>query len=196
MDAESLAQIERIVSGAESRLRQEFGEKTEALGGSLRKEMGTQGSALRQELGEKMDALGGSLRKEISDKTDVVSATLRQEMGAQTEVLRKEMGAQGIALRQEMSEQGSALRQEIAEKFEAAERHSGVLHEDMLHRLDLVLEGFEGVRQGQAALRQTAERDSLELQALIKLSYRQLHERVESLEQRVQIIEKRLDRIN
>ena len=122
MDAESLAQIEQIVttavSGSEGRLRQEFGEKIETL--------------------------------------------------------------------------GISVRQELAEKFEEAERHSGVLFEEMGRRLDLVVEGFEGLRQGQTALRQIIEHESLELQSLMKLSYRQLQDRVETLEQRVQIIEKRL----
>jgi hypothetical protein len=100
-------------------------------------------------------------------------------------------GSEG-RLRQEMTTLGTSLRQELAEKFEEAERHSGVLFEEMGRRLDLVVEGFEGLRQGQAALRQTIEHESLELQSLMKLSYRQLQDRVETLEQRVQIIEKRL----
>jgi len=81
MDAESLAQIEQIVtgavSGAEGRLRQDFGEKTDALGGSLRKEFG-----------EKTDALAGSLRKEIGERTEALGASLRDEMQA----LREDLG--------------------------------------------------------------------------------------------------------
>ncbi|MCL5670541.1 MAG: hypothetical protein M1423_04480 [Acidobacteria bacterium] len=100
-------------------------------------------------------------------------------------------GSEG-RLRQEMTTLGTSLRQELAEKFEEAERHSGVLFEEMGRRLDLVVEGFEGLRQGQAALRQMIEHESLELQSLMKLSYRQLQDRVETLEQRVQVIEKRL----
>lgn len=97
---------------------------------------------------------------------------------------------------EQAAQQSEALHEEALrhtdEKFEEAERHSGVLFEEMGRRLDLVIEGFEGLRQGQAALRQMIEHESLELQSLIKLSYRQLQERVETLEQRVQIIEKRL----
>ena len=95
-----------------------------------------------------------------------------------------------------ISKETAMLRQEfdvkLSEKFEEAERHSGVLFEEMGRKLDLVVEGFEGLRQGQAALRQMIEHESLELQSLMKLSYRQLQDRVEALEQRVQIIEKRL----
>ena len=125
MDVESLAQIEQIVSRAEVRLRNDFGEKTEALG-----------TTLRQEIGEKTEKLG--------------------------------------------------------ERIEEVKRYSGVLYEDMSKKLDLVLEGFEGLRQGNAALRQMIQHESLEMQSLMKLSYRQLQERVESLEQRVQLIEKRV----
>ena len=64
--------------------------------------------------------------------------------------------------------------------------------QEALHKLDLLIEGIEDLRQGQAALRQEMAHESLELQSLIKLSYRQLQERVETLEQRVQLIEKRL----
>ena len=125
MDAESLAQIERIVIGTEGRLQ--------------------------QELHGKIDALETSFRKELGERTE--------KIGARVEEVRQ---------------------------------YSGVLHEDMNTKLGLVLEGFEGLRQGQAALRQMIVHESLEMQSLLKLSYRQLQERVETLEQRVQIIEKRV----
>ena len=95
-----------------------------------------------------------------------------------------------------ISKETATLRQEfevkLNEKFGEAERHSGVLFEEMGRRLDLVVEGFEGLREGQTALRQMIEHESLEMQSLMKLSYRQLQDRVETLEQRVQVIEKHL----
>ena len=95
-----------------------------------------------------------------------------------------------------ISKEAATLREDfevkLNEKFKEADRHSGVLFEEMGGRLDLVVEGFEGLRQGQAALRQMFEHESLEMQSLMKLSYRQLQERVETLEQRVHIIEKNL----
>lgn len=122
MDAESLAQIERIVttavSGAEGRLQKEFGKKTDALAASL--------------------------------------------------------------------------RQEFGEKFEEAKRHRGVLYEDVLHRIDLVVEGHQALHQRIDSLEGRMEHEFLETRALIQLSYRQLQDRVETLEQRVQLIEKRL----
>jgi hypothetical protein len=137
MDAESLAQIEQIVtttvSGAEGRLRQEFGEKT--------------------------DALAASLRQEFGEKTDALAASLGQEFG---------------------------------EKFEEAKRHSGVLHEDVLRRIDLVVEGHQALHQRIDGLEARMDHEFLETRALIQLSYRQLQQRVEILEEKVQAIEKRL----
>jgi hypothetical protein len=112
-------------------------------------------------------------------------AQIRQIVSGTEERLRNEMQALGPSLRQVFDEK-------MNEKFEEAERHSGVLFEEMGRRLDLVVEGFEGLRQGQTALRQMVEHESLEMQSLIKLSYRQLQDRVETLEQRVHIIEKNL----
>jgi polyhydroxyalkanoate synthesis regulator phasin len=171
MDAESLVQIEQIVitavNGAEGRLRQEFGEKTDALAGSLRKDFGERtdalGASLRQEIGEKTDALAGSLRKDFGERTDALGASLRQEVG-----------------------------EKLNEKFEEAERHSRVLFEEMGRRLDLVVEGHQALNQKIERLEAKMEHEFLEMRALIQLSYRQLQERVETLEQRVQFIEKRL----
>ena len=152
MDAESIAQIEQVVTaaigGAEGRLRQEFGEKIDAAIGGAEGRLG-------QEFGKKIDAAIG--------------------------------GAEG------------RLGQEFGEKIEEVKRHSGVLYEDVLRRIDLVVEGHQGLRQGLLALREQVkdldakiEHESLETRALIQLSYRQLQDRVDTLERRVQIIEKRI----
>jgi hypothetical protein len=156
MDAESLVQIEQIVttavSGAEGRLRREFGEKTDALAGSLRKEFG-----------ERTEALAASLRQEIGEKTETLAASIRQEFD-----------------------------EKLNGKFEEAERHSRVLFEEMGRRLDLIVEGHQALHQKIERLETKMEHEFLEMRALIQLSYRQLQERVETLEQRVQFIEKRL----
>jgi hypothetical protein len=99
-----------------------------------------------------------------------------------------------------ISKETATLRREfevkLNEKFEEAERHSGVLHEDVLRRIDLVVEGYQGLHQKienvEARLAARIEHEALETRALIQLSYRQLQDRVETLEQRVQIIEKHL----
>lgn len=108
-------------------------------------------------------------------------------------------GAEG-RLRQEFGEKTDALaaslRQEFGEKFEEARRHRGVLYEDVLHRIDLVVEGhqalFQKTENVEARLEGKIDHESLEMQSLMKLSYRQLQDRVETLEQRVQGIEKHL----
>jgi BMFP domain-containing protein YqiC len=86
----------------------------------------------------------------------------------------------------------SRLRQEVGEKVEEVKRHSGALYEEMLHRLDLVVEGHQALHQKIDKLEARMEHEFVETRALIELSYRQLQQRVETLEQRVQIIEKRL----
>jgi phosphate uptake regulator len=98
-------------------------------------------------------------------------------------------------LRDEMQ----ALREDLGEKIVAAERHAGALFEEALHRIDLVVEGHQGLNQKIERLETKIDRletrmehEFLEMRALIQLSYRQLQERVETLEQRVQFIEKRL----
>jgi len=98
-------------------------------------------------------------------------------------------------LRDEMQ----ALRGDLGEKIVAAERHAGALFEEALHRIDLVVEGHQGLNQKIERVETKIERletkmehEFLEMRALIQLSYRQLQERVETLEQRVQFIEKRL----
>ena len=123
-------------------------------------------------------------------------AQIEQIIGGAEGRLRNEMQALGTSLRQ-------AFEVKLNEKFEEAERHSGVLHEDVLHRLDLVVEGYQGLHEKIEKLEAKmedgfarTEREFLETRALIQLSYRQLQDRVETLEQRVQLIEKRLGLAN
>lgn len=133
MDAESLAQVEQIVttvlSSVEGRLRNE------------------------------MQALGASLQQEFDDKTETLATSLRQDMG---------------------------------EKTEEVKQHSGVLYEDFSHKIDLVVEGHQALHQRIDKLETSMEHEFLETRSFMQLSYRQLQERVETLEQRVQIIEKHL----
>lgn len=81
------------------------------------------------------------------------------------------------------------LRVEIAE----SKRHTGVLTEGFRHELQLVAEGF----QMYLDRRHTDDRAYLDEQfresrPSIQLSYGQIHERVERLEQRVHTIEQHL----
>lgn len=107
MDAESLAQIEQIV--------------TTAVGGTEER--------LRKEITDAVSLTEGRLRKEI---TSAVNGTEGR--------LRNEMQAASASLKQEFNER-------LNEKFEEAERHSGALFEEALHRIDLVVEGHQALFQ-------------------------------------------------
>lgn len=115
-------------------------------------------------------------------KTNALAASLRKKFGEKTDVL-------AISVRQEIGEHALIIRREVAEKFEEAERHSGVLHEDVLHRIDLVVEGYQALHQRIDGMEPRMEHEFVETRALIQLSYRQLQDRVETLEQRVWIID-------
>lgn len=112
-------------------------------------------------------------------------AQIEQIVGGAEGRLRKEVATLGTSLRREFDEK-------LTEGFKEAERHSGVLFEESLRRIDLVIEGIQFLREQILNLDAKIEHESLETRALIQLSYRQLQDRVETLEQRVQIIEKRL----
>lgn len=151
MDAESLAQIQRIVttavSDAEGRLRQEIGDKAGAVAASLRKEFGDQTGALadslRKEIGEKTGAVVASLRKEFRDQTGALGGSLRQEFGDKT------------------GELAASLREEFREGIEEVKRHSGVLYEDVLHKIDLVVEGHQALHQKSTGWRHAWSTNSL-----------------------------------
>lgn len=81
------------------------------------------------------------------------------------------------------------LRGEIAE----AKRHTGVLTEGIRHELQVVAEGFEmHLDRRHADDRTFLDEQFRETRALIQLSYGQIQERVERLEQRVRTIEQHL----
>lgn len=96
-------------------------------------------------------------------------------------------GAEG-RLRGEMQ----AFREDLGEKIEGAERHTGTLFEETLQRIDLVVEGHQALHQKIEAVEARIEHEALETRALMQLSYRQLQDRVQTLEQKVHLIEKRL----
>ena len=82
-----------------------------------------------------------------------------------------------------------ALRTDIVE----AKRHTGVLTEGLRHELQLVAEGFQmHLDRRHADDRAYLDEQFRETRALIQLSYGQIQERVERLEQRVRTIEQHL----
>ncbi|MGH9429692.1 MAG: hypothetical protein ACRD2L_25685 [Terriglobia bacterium] len=82
-----------------------------------------------------------------------------------------------------------ALRADIAD----AKRHTGVLTEGLRHVLQLVAEGFQmHLDRRHADDRSYLDEQFRETRALTQLSYEQIQERVERLEQRVRTIEQHL----
>ena len=82
-----------------------------------------------------------------------------------------------------------SLRADIAD----AKRQSGVLTEGLRHELQLVAEGFQmHLDRRHADDRLHLDEQFRETRALIQLSYGQIQERVERLEQRVRTIEHHL----
>jgi hypothetical protein len=91
-------------------------------------------------------------------------------------------------IRQIVTEASQGLREDIAD----AKRHSGILVEDLHHKLDLVIEGQQFQRQQLVDIRSEIHQESRDTRAMLQLSYHQLQERVESLERRLQTVEQHL----
>ena len=75
-----------------------------------------------------------------------------------------------------------SLREEMQASAAEIKGHTGVLIEDLHHKLELVVEGLQFVRQSVVDVRAEITHESRETRALLKLSYEQLHLRVETLE--------------
>lgn len=116
----------------------------------------------------------------------LVATAFTTAVGGAEERLRKDMEALKGRLRQDIG----TLRKELGGRIEDVKQHTGVLYEEMCRRFDLVVESYQTVLDGQKNIRQMIEHESLETRALVQLSYRQLQERVDTLERRVLIIEK------
>lgn len=102
-------------------------------------------------------------------------------------------------LRQEIQQTEGRLHQEIQQtegrllgEIEEGKRHTGVLVEHLEHKISLLVEGQQAVRHYMEDFRSEMQSETKETRALLRLSYQQLHQRVENLEQRVLAIEHRL----
>jgi len=130
-------------------------------------------------------------------------AQIQQIVGAATEALRSEI----VQARQFTETATEALRTDIAEvkrhtdvvtealraDIADVKRHTGVLTEGLRYELQLVAEGFQmHLDRRHADDREHVDNQFRETRALIQLSYGQLQERVERLEQRVRTIEQHL----
>jgi hypothetical protein len=88
------------------------------------------------------------------------------------------------SLRQNLRQDMAALESRLGERIEETKRHSGILAEDLHHKLDLVVEGQQFLRQQITDVRSDMDSQTRETRVLLQLSYRDLNERVERLEQR------------
>ncbi|MBA5866400.1 MAG: hypothetical protein GDA67_06850 [Nitrospira sp. CR1.3] len=80
----------------------------------------------------------------------------------------------------------NVLRQELRTEIADAKRHAGVLTEGLRHELQLVAEGLQlHVSERHAEERTHMDEQFRETRALLQLSYGQVQDRVERLEQRV-----------
>ena len=94
MDVESLAQIERLVSGSDGHLRQEFGERTILVQRELaekREELNRHNSAYAEELCRKLDILLGS-QQGFHEDMDRLEATINRHCGKAQALARSMMG--------------------------------------------------------------------------------------------------------
>jgi chromosome segregation ATPase len=160
--------------------------------GDLRQEI----AAVRQETGDLRQEIA-AVRQETGDLRQEIAAVrqetgdLRQEIAAvrqETGDLRQEIGAVEGRMRQEMSALGTDLRGEIAD----AKRHMGVLAEGLRHELQLVAEAVQLQSERMTDIRREVELQARETQALFRLSFEQIYQRVQDLERRVLVIEQRL----
>ncbi len=108
-------------------------------------------------------------------------AQIRQIVTDATQGLRQDMQGGLTELREEMVASAGGLRQEIVASADEAKRHTGVLFEDLQHKFELVIEGQQGVRQQIQGVRLEVEHESQETRALLRVSYQELHQRVEDL---------------
>ena len=172
MDQESLIQIQGIIGAVTESLRTDITDAkhlTAALGQELRADI-ADGKHLTA-------ALGQELRADIADAKRL------------TEALGQELRTDIADAKHLTAALGQELRADIAD----SKRHAGVLTEGLRHELQVVAEGF----QMHLGRRHAEERSHLDAQfretrALVQLSYGQMQERVERLEQRVLTIEQHL----
>lgn len=104
--------------------------------------------------------------------------------------LRQTQETTAAGLRQDIAASAAGLRQDIAASSEETKRHTGVLIESLRHDVQSMAEGFQmHLDRRHAEDRDYMDREFQELRALLKLSYAQLHDRVEALDHRVSRIE-------
>ncbi len=72
----------------------------------------------------------------------------------------------------------------LGDRIEETKRHSGILVEDLHHKLDLVIEGQQFIRQDVANVRSDMDAQTRDTRSLIGAAYRDLSQRLDQHEQR------------
>lgn len=122
------------------------------------------------------------IQQMITAAANSLGQDFRQEMAAMESRLDGRMD------RIEQTQRG--MESHLGERIEETKRHSGVLVEGLRHELQLVAEGLQmHIEQRHQEERTYMDRQFQETRGLIQISYRQLNERMEGLEQRMRTIE-------
>ena len=117
--------------------------------------------------------------EQIQQMITTATDTLRREIVGD---LRQEMAGMKGELRQDMA----AMEARLGERIDDTKRHSGILVEDLQHKLELVIEGQQFLRQDIANVRSDMDAQTRETRTLIGTAYRDLDRRVQHLEPREQ----------
>ncbi|MDF0674242.1 MAG: hypothetical protein P0120_07850 [Nitrospira sp.] len=113
----------------------------------------------------------------VTGATEALEGRLRQEIQQTEGRLRQEIQQTEGRLRQEIQQTEGQLRQEIQqtegrlrEETEDVKRHTGVLAEHLEHKISLLVEGQQAVRQYMEDFRSETQSETKETRALLRLS--------------------------
>ncbi len=80
-------------------------------------------------------------------------------------------------IRQIVTAATEAVEVRLREQIEGVQRQTGVLIEDLDHKLTLIVESQQSLREHIQDIRSEVRGESEETRALLRLSYQQLHQR-------------------
>jgi len=122
----------------------------------------------------------------IQQMITTATNSLRQDFRHEMAAMESRLG--GRVDRVEQTQR--SMEPNLSERIEETKRHAGVLVEGLRHEVQLLGEGLQmHIEQRHQEERTYMDRQFQETRGLIQISYRQLNERMEGLEQRVRTIE-------
>src|SRR6185295_4563537 len=124
--------------------------------------------------------MDNEMLEQIQQMITTANESLRQNLRQDIAVLGSNLGEriQGI----EQAQRGMESR--LNDRIEETKRHSGILLEDLHHKLDLVIEGQQFIRQDIANVRSDMDAQTRDTRSLIGAAYRDLSQRLDQHEQR------------